>query len=126
MNIAAWIATGILVIVFTVSGVAKSTMSRDRLIATGQTGIAVIPMPLVRVVALCELLAVVGLIAPWSTGTARVLTPIAAIAAIGLGLVMMGAAVAHASLKEPRPVAANVVLLALCAFVAAVRFAAVG
>jgi excinuclease UvrABC ATPase subunit len=36
MNIAAWIATGVLVVVFAVSGVAKSTMSRDRLIAAGQ------------------------------------------------------------------------------------------
>ncbi|TCN42869.1 DoxX-like protein [Kribbella orskensis] len=121
MNVAAWIVTGLLVGVFTVSGVAKSTMSRDRLIATGQTGIAPFPMPLVRVVALCELLAVVGLLAPWLTDTARFLTPTAA---IGLGIVMMGAATSHASLKEPGPVAANVLLLSACAFVAAERFAA--
>jgi DoxX-like protein len=121
MNTAAWIATGMLVIVFTVSGVAKSTMSRDRLIATGQTGIAVIPMPLVRVVAIAELLAVIGLIVPWATDTARILTPTAA---IGLGIVMMGAATAHASLKEPRPVAINTLILATCAFVAAQRLAA--
>lgn len=121
MNVAAWIVTGLLVVVFTVSGVAKSTMSRDRLIATGQTGIAPVPMPLVRVVALCELLAVVGLLAPWLTDTARFLTPTAA---VGLGIVMMGAATSHASLKEPGPAAANVVLLCACAFVAAERFAA--
>ena len=42
----------------------------------------------------------------------------------GLGIVMMGAAVSHASLKEPRPVAFNVILLAICAFVAAGRLAA--
>jgi hypothetical protein len=121
MNIAAWIATGVLVVVFAVSGVAKSTMSRDRLIASGQTGIAVFPMPLVRVVAVCELLAVVGLVVPWVADTYRALTPAAA---IGLGIVMMGAAVSHASLKEPRPVACNVVLLAICAFVASGRLAA--
>ena len=121
MNVAAWIVTGLLVGVFTVSGVAKSTMSRDRLIATGQTGIAPFPMPLVRVVALCELLAVVGLLAPWLADTARYLTPTAA---VGLGIIMMGAATSHASLKEPGPVAANVFLLSACAFVAAERFAA--
>ncbi len=120
MTIAAWVVTGLLVVVFTVSGIAKSTMSRDRLIATGQTGIAPVPMPVIRVVAVCELFAVAGLVVPWLTGTARVLTPAAA---VGLGIVMMGAAVSHASLKEPRSVAANVVLLALCAFVAAARFA---
>jgi hypothetical protein len=95
-------------------------MSRDRLIATGQTGIAPVPMPVVRIVAVCELFAVVGLVGPWLTGTARALTPVAA---VGLGIVMMGAAVSHASLREPRPVAANVVLLSLCAFLAAARFA---
>lgn len=93
------------------------------MIATGQTGIAPVPMPVVRVVAICELFAVVALIVPWVTDTARVLTPAAA---VGLGIVMMGAAVSHASLKEPGPVAANVVLLALCAFVAAARFAQLG
>ena len=51
MNTITWILTGVLAVVFTVSGVAKSTMSRDRLIATGQTGIAPFPMPVVRAVA---------------------------------------------------------------------------
>ena len=121
MNTITWIFTGVLALVFTVSGVAKSTMSRDRLIATGQTGIKPFPMPLVRVVALSELAAVAGLFAPWLSGTARVLTPLAA---VGLTLVMIGAATSHASLREPKPVAANVTLLALAAFVSASRFAA--
>ena len=120
MNTITWILTAVLGVVFTVSGVAKSTMSRERLIATGQTGIAPFPMPLVRVVAVSELFAVAGLFAPWLTGTARVLTPLAA---VGLSIVMIGAATSHASLREPKPVAANATLLALAAFVAASRFA---
>ncbi|HET6987666.1 MAG TPA: DoxX family protein [Kribbella sp.] len=123
MNTITWILTGVLAVVFTISGVAKSTMSRDRLIATGQTGIAPFPMPLVRAVAIAELLAVAALFVPWLSGTARVLTPLAA---IGLTGVMIGAAVSHASLREPKPVAANVTLLAVAAFVAASRFAALG
>jgi len=95
-------------------------MSRDRLIATGQTGIAPFPMPVVRFVALSELAAVAGLFAPWLSDRARVLTPLAA---VGLTLVMIGAATSHASLREPKSVAANVTLLALAAFVAAARFA---
>ena len=79
MNTITWILTAVLAVVFTVSGVAKSTMSRDRLIASGQTGIAPFPMPLVRVVAVSELFAVAGLFAPWLTDTARVLTPLAAL-----------------------------------------------
>jgi hypothetical protein len=121
MNTITWIFTGALAIVFTISGVLKATMSRTRLITSGQTGIAPFPMPLVRGVAICELLAVAGLFAPWLTDTARVLTPLAA---TGLVIVMIGAATSHSSLREPKSTAANTVLLALAAFVAAARFAA--
>lgn len=121
MNTLLWILTGLLATVFAASGVAKSTMSRDRLIATGQTGIAPFPMPLVRVVAVCELLAAFGLVLPWATGTARVLTPVAA---LGLVAVMYGAAVSHASLREPKSVAANLILLLMLGFLAANRIAA--
>jgi hypothetical protein len=120
MNTITWIFTGVLAVVFTISGVLKSTMSRARLIASGQTGIAPFPMPLVRFVAVCELLAVAGLLAPWLSDTARVLTPLAA---TGLAIVMIGAATSHSSLREPRSTAANTILLALAAFVAAARFA---
>ncbi|ADB31839.1 hypothetical protein Kfla_2774 [Kribbella flavida DSM 17836] len=123
MSIATWIVSALLAVLFAASGVAKSTMSRDRLIATGQTGVAVFPMPLVRVVAGCEILGAVGLVVPWLTDTARYLTPVAA---VGLGVVMIGAAAAHVSLKEPGPVAATVVFFAGCVFVAASRFAALG
>jgi uncharacterized membrane protein YphA (DoxX/SURF4 family) len=121
MNTITWILTAILAVIFTFSGIAKSTMSRDRLIASGQTGIAPFPMPLVRAVAVAELFAVAGLFAPWLSGTARVLTPLAAVGLVG---VMIGAAVSHASLREPKAVAANVTLLALASFVAASRFSA--
>jgi DoxX-like family len=120
MNTITWIMTAVLAAIFTFSGIAKSTMSRERLIATGQTGIAPFPMPVVRAVAVAELFAVAALFAPWLSGTARVLTPLAAIGLVG---VMIGAAVSHASLREPKAVAANVTLLALASFVAASRFA---
>ncbi len=121
MDLALWIATGLLGAVFVYSGVVKSTMSRERLIATGQTGIAPFPMPVVRMTAILELFGVAGLVLPWALDRYPVLTPAAA---IGLGLVMYGAAVSHASLREPRTVAANLALLILCAFVAAGRLAA--
>lgn len=123
MDVALWVASAALGVVFTGSGVAKLFLSRERLLATGQTGIAPYPMPLIRVVASCELLAVIGLFAPWLTGTARWLTPTAA---IGLIIVMCGAALTHASLREPRNVAINLALLLTAAFVAAGRFAGLG
>jgi uncharacterized membrane protein YphA (DoxX/SURF4 family) len=120
MDTALWITSWLLAAVFLASGIAKSSMSRERLIASGQTGIAPFPMPVVRATAVAEIAGAAGLIAPWLTDVAPVLTPIAA---IGLGIVMCGAQISHASLREPRSVAINLALLIPCAFVAAGRLA---
>jgi hypothetical protein len=119
MNVALWICQGLLALTCAVSGSLKSTMSMDRMLATGQTGVRDFPLPLIRVVAACELLAALGLVLPWSTGVAPVLTPLAA---CGFAVIMAGAAVSHSRLREPGSVAANAVLFALCAFVAVGRF----
>ena len=85
-------------------------------------------MPFIRFIASCELLGAAGVILPWLTGIARVLTPIAA---LGLGAIMIGAAASHSRLahdqrprrsKELLNVATNIAILAACAFVAAGRF----
>ena len=115
MIAALWTAQIVLAGIFALSGAAKLTMSRQRLLDTGQTGIAVFPMPVVRFTAAMELLATVGLIAPRLSGLAPALTPAAA---IGLCAVMVGAAYAHSRLHEPRSVAVNTVLFALALFVA--------
>ena len=118
MNISLWVAEVVLAVFFAGSGVAKSTMSRDRMLATGQTGIAMFPLPVVRCTAVMELLAAVGLVVPWLTGIATFLTPLAA---AGLCVVMVGAAWAHTRLHEPRNVAVNAGLFGLAMFVAVGR-----
>ncbi len=115
-----WILQGTLALVFLGSGIAKSTMSRERMIATGQTGIALFPMPVVRVTAVSEMLAAAGLLLPWATGIAPWLTPAAA---AGLCVVMVGAAWSHSKLHEPQNVAANTVLFAAAMAVAIGRLA---
>jgi uncharacterized membrane protein YphA (DoxX/SURF4 family) len=115
MNIILWICQGVLAALFLLSGSAKISMSKQRMIETGQTGVAPFPLPVIRVVAACELVGVVGLIAPKATGVLPVLT---AAAAIGLAVVMVGAIITHTKLREPGPVAANTVILAVCCFVA--------
>jgi hypothetical protein len=90
------------------------------LLATGQTGIAPFPMPVVRLTAAAELLAAVGLIIPWASGVLPVLTPLAA---VGLAAVMVGAAASHLHLHEPRTAGVNMVILVMCVFVAVARFA---
>lgn len=109
MDIFLWILSGLLAVIFLASGLAKISMSRERLIASGQTGIAMYPMPVVRFTAACEIAAAFGLILPWASGVAPVLTPLAA---AGLCVVMIGAAVAHGRLREPRSIAINAVLFA--------------
>jgi hypothetical protein len=115
MNLALWICQGLLAAVFLFSGSAKISMSKPRMLETGQTGVALFPLPVVRFTAACELLAVIGLIAPKATGILPVMT---AAAAIGLGVVMIGAFTSHSRLREPVAATANVVLLAICCFVA--------
>jgi len=105
-------------VVFAGSGVVKSTMSRAAAAGHRTDGIALYPMPVVRFTAICELFAAVGLLLPWWTGIAGA-DP--RWAALGLCVVMVGAASSHARLREPRNVAANALLFALALTVAVGR-----
>lgn len=131
MSIALWVVQILLAAVFLGSGVVKGTQPKDKLIATGQTGVAPFPLPVIRLTAFAELLAVAGLILPSLTGIAEVLTPAAA---AGLVIVMIGAITSHSTLlradraagrgnREARNVAATFVLMALCLFVVVGRLA---
>ncbi|MGZ4582743.1 MAG: DoxX family protein [Mycobacterium sp.] len=115
MNVLLWTLQISLAAIFTASGLAKISMPRDRLLATGQTGIAPFPMPVVRVTAFSELLGAIGIVVPRLVGVAEFLIPAAA---GGLAIVMVGAMASHAHLREPRNVAVNVVI-----FIAAVALA---
>lgn len=131
MNAALWTAQIFLAVLFLVSGALKVSMRKDRLIATGQSGVAPFPPAVIKATAACELLAVAGLLLPRLTGVAPQLTPLAA---VGLAIVMVGAVTSHASLlradraagrgasREAAAVASTVVILAVCVFVAAGRF----
>ena len=119
MNVALWSAQIVLAFVFLVSGTCKSLWSKERLVASGQTGVQFFSPTAIRLIAASELVAVVGVTLPWLTGIAPVLTPLAA---CGLAVVMIGASVTHIKLREPKNVAITWVLLAVCVFVAAGRF----
>jgi uncharacterized membrane protein YphA (DoxX/SURF4 family) len=120
MNTLLWISQAILATVFLFSGSQKISQSKARMIETGQTGVRDYPIGFIRFIALCELLGALGLILPRALSTLPILTPIAA---IGFAVIMLGAARAHTRLHEPRNVALNLALLALCAFVAIGRLA---
>ena len=115
MNIGLWIAQALLAGVFVYSAITKSLWSKEQLIAKGQTGVAPMPLPVVRLTALAELLAAIGLVLPQLTGVAPILTPLAA---FGLCIVMVAAATVHFRLHElPTVVGTILPLLAVCAFV---------
>lgn len=127
MNTTLWLIQVLLAGTFTFSALFKGTQPKDRIIATGQTGVVWYSVPFIRFIAACELLGAAGLILPWLLGCARILTPLAA---VGLGIIMIGAAGSHARLvrqggprsaRERFNVAVNLALLSACAFVAVAR-----
>lgn len=70
--------------------------------------------------AVLEVAGAFGLILPWLTGNARVLTPLAA---TGLAIVMVGAAVSHWGLREFKQVfGVNLVLFATLTIVVIGRY----
>jgi len=115
MNVVLWTLQGLLAAVFAASGLAKISQPKDRLIASGQTGVAPFPLPVIRFTASCELLGAVGILVPRLVGVAEFLTPAAA---FGFAIVMVGAIASHGYLREPRNVA-----LTTAIFVAAVTVA---
>jgi uncharacterized membrane protein YphA (DoxX/SURF4 family) len=121
MDVLAWTLQIAAAVIFLYSGSLKSWMPKDRMIATGQTGVAPYPLPVLRIVAVSELFGAVGLVLPWLLDTGRVLTPVAAACLVPI---MIGAAVAHAHLGELKQVfLVNLPLLAALLAVVAIRVA---
>lgn len=119
MNVGLWIAQGLLAVAYLAAGGLKLVRPRASLVATGNfewmkqatdTG--------VKAVGVVELLGALGVILPWLTGIAPILTPIAA---LGLAVVQICALRIHLVRHERRPLPVNVVLLLLAAFTAAGR-----
>jgi hypothetical protein len=119
MNAALWILQSLLALVFAVSGTFKATLSKQRLIDSGQTGVVFFPTWAIRLIASAELLAVLGLVGPGIIGRWEPLTPVAA---TGVAVLMVGAATTHIRLNEPRNVAINAVIFVLAVVVAVGRF----
>lgn len=118
MNGFLWTLQVVLAAIFTASGLLKISLSKDRLIALGQTGVTPFPMPVVRFAALCELLGAVGILVPRLLGVAESLTTVAA---GGFAIVMVGAIGSHAYLREPRNVSLTALILVAAVTVAVGR-----
>ncbi|HEV7580422.1 MAG TPA: DoxX family protein [Mycobacterium sp.] len=119
MNLALWIVAIVLAAAFVGSGLVKEVVPKDKLVTAGQGWAQDYSQTNIRLIGLAEILGAIGLLLPAAVHIAPVLVPLAA---IGLILVMVGAAVVHARRNEPMNIAVNVVLIALAAFVAWGRF----
>jgi uncharacterized membrane protein YphA (DoxX/SURF4 family) len=120
MDVLLWILAGVLAIAFLGAGLMKATQPREALV-TRMGWVEDFPQPVVRLIGVLEVLGAIGLVLPAAVGIAPVLVPIAA---TGLAVTMVGAAVVHLRRHEPPMVAVNLVLLALLLVVAVLRFGA--
>jgi uncharacterized membrane protein YphA (DoxX/SURF4 family) len=119
MNMALWIIAIVLAVAFAGSGLMKQFVPKDKLVTAGQGWAQDFSPTSIRLIGLAEILGAIGLVLPAAVHIAPILVPLAA---VGLALVMVGAAVVHARRNEPMNIAVNVVLIALAVFVAWGRF----
>ena len=118
MNIALWIIQVLLALTFLTTGGTK--LARPRLALAGQMGwVEDFGDAQVKGIGALEVLAAIGLVVPPLVHFAVFLTPLAA---VGVVLLMAGAAATHLRRREPHMVAVNGVLLILAAVVAVGRF----
>jgi hypothetical protein len=114
------IVAGALAVVFALGGLVKLGVSKDKLAASSNIGgVEGFSQAQIRWLGAAEFCGAVGLIVPAVVHIAPVLVPISA---VGLLLVMVGAAVVNGRRGEVPMVAMNVLLLALAATVAWGRF----
>ncbi len=119
MNIVLWIITGLLAAAFAGAGLMKLTQPKEKLTASGMGWTEQFSPAAIKAIGALEVAAAVGLILPAVLDIAPVLV---ALAALGLVLIMIGAAITHARRKETPMIGANLVLLVLAAVVVWGRF----
>lgn len=120
MNLALWIATGLLAAVAIVGGTTKTFVSKEKLSRQrGGEWTEHASVGFVKTLGILELLAAVGLILPVVLDIAVVMVPVTAACWV---LLMVGAMITHGRLGQPRLVIVNSVYLALAAFIAWGRF----
>ncbi|MFI7453072.1 DoxX family protein [Nonomuraea sp. NPDC049714] len=120
MNLALWIITGLLAAVFLFAGANKLLIPREKLAeAPGGGWAGDFGAGFVKALGAVEILGAIGLILPAVLDVAPVLVPLAA---IGLAMIMAGAAVVTFRRREPGHALLNLTYLALAVFVAWGRF----
>ncbi|MBO0791204.1 MAG: DoxX family protein [Ktedonobacteraceae bacterium] len=113
MTIVLWIVQGLLALIFLLTGSVHGFMPMAGL-KKHAVWVGSVPAGLVRFIGIVEILGALGLILPKLT---KILPQLTITAAIGLVLVMVCAAVFHATRKEYNSTGVTIVLLLLAAFI---------
>lgn len=120
MNLALWIAAGLLAVVALFGGIVKTFVPKEKLEAfQGGGWTADVGVTFVRTLGVLEILAAAGLILPAALGIAPVLVPVTAVCWVVL---MVGAMITHGRRGESKSMVLNLIYLALAAFIAWGRF----
>lgn len=120
VDLALWIVAGLLAVVFLVAGANKLLISKEKLAkAPGGGWVNDFSAGFIKTLGAVEILGAAGLILPAALGIAPILVPLAA---VGLGTIMIGAALVTSRRHEPLHALLNVTYLALAAFLAWGRF----
>ena len=119
MNVALWIAAGVLAVAMLGSGLMKVVQSREKLVTSGMGWAGDFSPGMIKAIGVLELLGAIGLILPALLDIAPILVPVAA---TGLAITMAGAVAVHVRRKEYPAIAPGAVLLLLALFVAWGRF----
>ena len=118
MGIALGVAQVLVAVAFLGAGATKLSQPKEKLIKN-MAWVEDFSQPAVRLIGAAEVLGAIGVVLPALTGILPWLTPLAA---LGLVLLMVGAALTHLRRTEYGNIAVNSVLLVLVAFVAYGRF----
>jgi hypothetical protein len=116
MNLALWIAAGLLAAVALLGGITKTFVPKDKLAAhDGGRWTRNASTGFIKTLGVLELLAAVGLVLPAVVGIAPVMVAVTALCWV---LLMVGAMITHGRFGQYKLVLVNVAYLAIAAFVA--------
>ncbi len=118
MGVALWAVQVLVAALFLVAGATKFSQPKEKLVKN-MAWVEDFSQGTVRLIGALEALGAIGVVLPALTGILPWLTPLAA---LGLVLTMIGAALTHLRRAEYAGIAVTAVLLILAAFVAYGRF----
>lgn len=121
MNVLLWVVQGLLALLFLFTGTMMLVTPREKLVA-GAAWAETFSPSTTKLIGLLEVLGAVGLVVPMATGAWSWLTPIAA---VGLGLLMVGAVATHLRFRDYPNAFLPLAVLLLAAFIVYGRVSAI-